>query len=308
MRPARAACLLFVVLAGCTPPPGKRVVGDGPVEVVATTSIIADAVSAIVGDRVRVVALMPPGSDPHNYVPAAGDSAALANAHVVFFNGLHLEGKMGDLLEHSPSGRPAVAVTRGLAEGDVRTVDGGAADPHVWFDVNLWAKCVGVVRDELCDADPPHAETYKQNAAKYLGTLEALDKEVHEKVGRLPAEKRVLVTSHDAFGYFARAYGFTVHGLQGVSTASQVDIGQINALAKLINSKKVPAIFTETSTLTTGLEKVLEQTPGVRLVGDKDALYSDSLGAPDTSGGTYPGMVRHNVDTIIANLSRTPNP
>lgn len=304
MRGVCGVGLLLVTLAGCTPPPGPPAIGDGPVEVVVTTSIIADAVSAIGGPRVHVTALMPPGSDPHNYVPGTGDTAALAGAHVVFFNGLHLEGKMGDLLEHSPNGRPAVAVTRGLSEGDVRTVDGGAHDPHVWFDVNLWAKCVGVVRDELCAVDPGHAETYKQNATKYLATLDALDKEVHEKVGRLPAERRVLVTSHDAFGYFARAYGFEVHGLQGVSTASQIDVAQVNALAALIRAKKVPAIFTETSTPTRGLEKVLEQTPHVRLVGDKDALYSDSLGPPDSSGGTYAGMVRHNVDTIISNLSR----
>ncbi len=308
MRGVRGVCLLFAGLAGCTPPVGPRAIGEGPVEVVVTTSIIADAVSAIGGPHVRVTALMPPGSDPHNYVPATPDTAALAGAHVVFFNGLHLEGKMADLLEHSPNGRPAVAVTRGLSPGDIRTVDGGAHDPHVWFDVNLWAKCVGVVRDELCAVDPGHAEAYKQNAAKYLASLDELDKEVRVKVGQLPAERRILVTSHDAFGYFARAYGFDVHGLQGVSTAAQVDVAQIDALAALIRDKKVPAIFTETSTPTRGLKKVLEQAPGVRLVGDKDALYSDSLGAPDTSGGTYVGMVRHNVDTIIANLSRAPNP
>ncbi len=296
--------LLLTLAAGCTPPPGPPAVNAGPLKVATTTSIIADAVREIGGPAVEVTSLMPPGTDPHNYVPATGDADTLASAHVVFFNGLHLEGKMTELLEHSRTIK-AVAVSRTLTPADLRTVDGGSAtDPHVWFDVKLWMRCVEVVRDELCAVDPGRAGTFRANATVYLATLAMLDAEVIRKAAALPADRRVVVTSHDAFGYFARAYGFEVRGLQGVSTAAQTGSQDVTDLVAFIRTKRVPAIFTETSVPVRGLEKVLESTPGVKLVGDAEALYSDSLGPAGSPGATYPGMVRHNIDTLVKYLGR----
>jgi manganese/zinc/iron transport system substrate-binding protein len=168
--------------------------------------------------------------------------------------------------------------------------------------------CVEVVRDELAAVDPPRAEKYRANADRYLKELAALDREVREKANRLPAERRVLVTSHDAFGYFGKAYGFEVRGLQGVSTAAAAGTKDVDELAEFLGRKKVPAMFCETSVLPKGLEKVLDvvrEKHGlrVRLIGDKDALYSDALGEPGSSGETYAGMVRHNIDVIVKALS-----
>lgn len=253
---------------------------------------------------------MGPGTDPHRYQPSAGDLGRLSSAKLVLFNGLHLEGKMTEHLEHAPGGR-AVAVTRDLPNEKLLSadVDGGAHDPHVWFDVALWKACVGTVRDAMAEKFPEHADAFRANAAKYLGELDALDREVKEKAGKLTKEQRVLVTSHDAFGYFSRAYGFEVQGLQGVSTGAESGTARVSELARFIADRKVPALFTETSVPERGLQQVLDAVTKqhrweVKLVGDAEALYSDSLGEPGTSGGTYIGTVRHNIDVIVKHLSK----
>lgn len=302
--------LNVVTFVGCGGTRGPAPIGDGPVMVVATTSIIADTVRQVGGPHVEVTSLMGPGVDPHTYNPSAGDTTAMESAHIVFFNGLHLEGKMAHQLEEHKGSARAVAVARNLAPTQLHKVEShdGAYDPHIWFDVKLWMKSVEVVRDELADLDPPHAETYRANAAKYLKELEALDAEVREKAKRIPERQRVLVTSHDAFGYFGAAYGFEVHGLQGVSTSSQTSTRDVEELANLLGQRQIPAVFTETSVPDKGLKKVLDSVKekykrNVRLIGDDDALYSDALGESDTSGATYVGMVRHNIDVIVKALA-----
>ena len=300
-----------LLVAGCAGG-GPSAVGGGPVRVVATTGMIADAVRQVGGDHVQVTALMGPGTDPHTYLPSPSDASALASAHVVFFNGLHLEGKMTQLLEENQAGAArAVAVSRAIEPARLLHADGGdgAHDPHVWFDVRLWLKCVEVVRDELAAVDPARAADYRANADRYLNELDALDREVREKAGRLPASRRVVVTSHDAFGYFARAYGFEVRGLQGVSTAAATGTRDVDELANFLGQRQIPAVFCETSVRPKGLEKVLDTVREkygreVRLVGGADALYSDALGEPGTSGESYVGMVRHNIDVIVRALSQ----
>ena len=306
--------LIVAILAiGCSGPQPVPPIGSGPVRVVATTSLIADAVRRVGGPHVEVTTLMGPGTDPHTYLPTPGDSEALSSAHLVLFNGLHLEGKMAHLLEENRGGGArAVAVTSRLNPAtQLRTTDtaDGAHDPHVWFDVRLWMKCVEVVRDELAALDPPRAADYQVNAAAYLIELDKLDSEVRAKAGTLPPVRRVLVTSHDAFGYFGAAYGFEVRGLQGVSTAASTSTRDVDDLATFLGERGVPAVFCETSVLPKGLAKVLDTVKAkygrtVRLVGDGDALYSDALGGPGTPGATYPGMVRHNIDVIVRNLSQ----
>jgi manganese/zinc/iron transport system substrate-binding protein len=296
-----AGCLAVGTLAGCGP---KQPAAD----VLVTTSIIGDAAERIAGGAVRVEVLMGPGTDPHRYQPTAGDLGRLSSARLVLFNGLHLEGKMTEHLEHAPGGR-AVAVTRDLPGEKLLSaaVDGGEHDPHVWFDVALWKTCVGTIRDAMVEKFPDHADTFRANAAKYLLELDALDREVKTKADSLPKEKRVLVTSHDAFGYFARAYGFEVQGLQGVSTGAESGTARVSELARYIAERKVPALFTETSVPERGLQQVLDAVTQqhqwqVKLVGDDEALFSDSLGAPGTPGGTYAGTVRHNIDVIVKHL------
>ena len=299
---------------GCRESAGPGPVGAGPLKVVATTSIIADAVRNVGGDHVAVTTLMPAGTDPHNYLPTSADTETFAGAHLILSNGLHLEGKMSSQLEGRtvPNQRAATVAARLDHVTQVLKVDGGAEDPHVWFDVKLWMSCVETVRDELATSDPAHAAAYRANAAKYLGELAALDGEVRAKAAKLTAAlgaKPVLITSHDAFVYFSKAYGFEVHGLQGVSTASATSSRDTEALVSLIGERGITAIFTETSVPTRGLEKVLDDVKAkypklgaVRLVVGDDALYSDSLGAAGTLGATYVGMVRHNIDTIAKYL------
>jgi manganese/zinc/iron transport system substrate-binding protein len=254
---------------------------------------------------------MGPGVDPHRYLPTAGDRARLEGAHLVFFNGLHLEGKMTDTFEKSRGRFRAFAVTRDIPPDQLRAADadGGEHDPHVWFDVKLWAKTISPVQAELAKLDPDGAASYAANADGYRKELDALDAEVRAEVARLSTERRVLVTGHDAFGYFGRAYGVEVRGLQGVSTASEVGTTDRDRLAEFLGSRRVPAVFTETSVPDEGLKAVLDTTRQryghtVRLVGGDAALYSDALGDPASPGGTYPGMVRHNVKVIVDALSK----
>lgn len=301
---------LAVILSGCKKPAGgpERPDFSGrPVKVLATTGMIADAARAVGGDRVQVDCLMGPGADPHLYVPSPKDLARVEGADLVLYNGLHLEGKMVDLFEERAGKTWTVAVAAGLP--DLRQAEEGfegTHDPHVWFDVRLWMKVVERVRDALADIDPAHADQYRANADVYLRELDSLDREVREKLAKVPSERRVLVTAHDAFGYFGRAYGFQVRGLQGVSTAADTSARDVQDLADLIGDRKIRAVFTETSVPPKGVRAVIEVVHSkykgfqVRLADDQ--LYSDALGPPGTPGETYVGMVRHNVNAIVRAL------
>ena len=311
LRVVSAAVLGLMALGwfGCQPPLGVVPRGGGPLAVTVTTSLIGDAMREVGGPHVAVTVLMKPGTDPHTYQPTAADADALSAARLVLFNGLHLEGKMADLLGRNPGESRSAAVTARLTPGDLRPADddAGAHDPHVWFDVKVWMKCVEVVRDELAAADPEHAADFAGNADRYLKSLGELDAEVRAAVATLPPARRVLVTSHDAFGYFGRAYGFEVRGLQGQSTAAGVGTRDVDGLATFLADRGVPAVFAESSVPDKGLKKVLDTAAArtgrpVRLVGDGEALYSDSLGEPGTPAGTYAGMVRHNVRVITEAL------
>jgi manganese/zinc/iron transport system substrate-binding protein len=298
-------------MVGCSgggPPPFE----GPPVRAVCTTTIVADVVWKVGAKRVWVETLMGAGVDPHRYLPTAGDRAKLESAHIVFFNGLHLEGKMVDTFEKSHGRMRAVAVTNTIDRGSLRKAEidgGGEHDPHVWFDVRLWMKTVECVRDELTSLDPAGAADYRANADAYLKELDELDAEIRKTLDRVPLERRVLVTSHDAFGYFGRAYGFEVKGLQGVSTASETGTKGRQELAAFLGKNKVPAVFTETSVPQEGLKAVLDTVRSdwkheVKLIGGDDALYSDALGEPGSPGASYAGMIRHNAGVIVGALSK----
>lgn len=307
----RASAIVLLLLTGCngafSPPLGD--VAERKVRVVATTGMIADAIRHVGGDRVQVEALMGPGVDPHLYKATPGDTAKLQSADVIFYNGLHLEGKMADVLEQLGGRKVCVAVTRRFDPSrDLRPAPKGfegSHDPHVWFDVSLWTKAVDEVRETLTRADPTHADGYKQRASVYVGQLNRLHEEVKAKATSIPAERRLLVTAHDAFYYFGRAYGFEVHGLQGVSTADEANPRDVQALAELIGKRHVPAIFGETSVPDRNLQAVVNAAAldfGHKVRFIPGELYSDALGNPGTPAGNYVGMVRHNIDVIAGAL------
>jgi manganese/zinc/iron transport system substrate-binding protein len=296
-----------VLIAGAACGGAPEATEGGGVKVVATTNIVGDLVRTIGGPRIEVEALMGPGIDPHLYKASAGDVRRLSSAEAIFYSGLHLEGKMSELLERMGEREVrTVAVAECVPEESLIESKGfsGLHDPHVWFDVALWSQTVGCVVETLADLDPDHADAYRERAAAYVDELVALDGWVRDRVNDLAPEQRVLVTAHDAFGYFGRAYGFEVRGLLGVSTASEAGTSDVQNLAGFIVEREIPAIFVETSVPPRYVQALQEAVRargfGVEIGG---SLYSDALGNPGTPAGTYAGTVRANVETIVTALA-----
>jgi manganese/zinc/iron transport system substrate-binding protein len=306
MRGIAAVLLAVGVAAGCAPPEPPDT--EGRLTVVTTVGMIADVARNVGGDRVRVVGLMGPGVDPHLYKASEGDVRRLYRADVVFYGGLHLEARMAEVLEEMGGRTRVVAVTDSIPRDSLLRTPGYAThDPHVWFDVRLWSMTVGLIANTLGEADPAHAAEYRANAERYRRELEQLDAYVLQQARRVPAERRVLITAHDAFSYFGRRYGFEVRGLQGISTAAEAGTADVHALAGFIAQRRIPAVFVETSIAPRTIEAVREavraQGFDVQIGG---SLYSDALGNEGTPAGTYAGMVRSNIDTLVRALLREP--
>jgi manganese/zinc/iron transport system substrate-binding protein len=281
----------------------------GAIKVVTTTNFITDLLQQIGGERVTVQGLMGPGVDPHLYKASAGDVRKMSQASVIFYSGLDLEGKMVELLERYPK---AIAVTGRIPAERLRKPAAGLPssmriDPHVWFDVRLWQFTVSVVQDALSRLDPAGASFYDSRAKKYTQELTDLDAYIRHEVARIPKDKRVLITAHDAFGYFGDAYGFEVRGVQGISTVSEAGARNIGSLASLIAQRQIPAIFVESSVPRRTIDAVIAATAAkgfrVKLGG---SLFSDAAGNTGTPEGTYTGMVLHNTRTITKALRSTP--
>lgn len=301
-----AWCLLLVACQP-SPPASTSDIATRAVAIVTTTSIVADLVTNVGGERVAVQALMGPGVDPHLYKASEGDITRMASADLLFYSGLHLEGRMTEVFEQmARRGVRARAVTAGLDPGALLSPPEfqGNYDPHVWFDVSLWARTVPGVAQALADLDPTHAGNYRRRAAAYAEQLHALDADVRAQARRVPAAQRILVTAHDAFNYFGRAYEFEVRGLQGISTATEAGTGDVQGLADFIAARRIPALFIEASIPPRGIEAV---QAAVRARGFAvvigGSLFSDSLGTPGTPEGTYAGTVRHNIRTIVSGLA-----
>ncbi|MFH1894062.1 MAG: zinc ABC transporter substrate-binding protein [Candidatus Zixiibacteriota bacterium] len=281
------------------------------IEVVTTTGMIADIVKNIGGDAVNVTALMGPGVDPHTYKASAGDVGKMANADVIFYNGLHLEGAMSEVFERMSGEVRAVAVTDRIMESHLLESPQfeGAFDPHVWFDVRVWMMAVELVRDILIEYDRGAAVMFDNNTEGYLTELSELHDYVYKLTKSVPERQRVLITAHDAFSYFGRAYGFEVRGLQGISTASEAGTADVQNLAQFIVDHKIPAIFVESSVSPKSIEAVQAAVAakGFKVkIGGK--LFSDAMGNPGTFEGTYIGMVTYNVETIANALSAGKEP
>lgn len=285
-------------------PPPER-----PIRVVATVGMVADVVRAIGGERVEVSQLIGTGIDPHLYKPTRGDVVQLLGAEIIFYSGLKLEGKMGESFSRiARSGRAVCAVTDALvAEYTLQDlINAHHADPHVWMDVQGWMTTTRAIADELSAFDPPHADDYRQRAAAYRQELEALDAWVRDVIASIPAERRILVTAHDAFRYFGRAYNIEVLGIQGISTESEAGLEHINRLVDLIVERHIPAIFVESSVSERNVRALVE---GARARGHTleigGTLFSDSMGRPGTYEGTYIGMMDHNATQITRALGGT---
>jgi manganese/zinc/iron transport system substrate-binding protein len=276
--------------------PAKRL------DVVATTGMIGDAVRQVAGERATVTTLMGSGVDPHSYRQTRSDIARLARADLVAWHGLYLEAQMESLLLDLGKRRPVKALGEGVPR-DLRLADSDYPDrfdPHVWMDPRLWTHVVSAARDALTQVDPDGAAVFAANAERHLGELRQLAEYADRAFATVPSAARVLVTAHDAFNYFGRAYGFEVEGIQGISTDSEAGLRRVQELVELLVSRKIGAVFVETSVADRNVKALIE---GAAARGHKVAiggeLFSDAMGQPGTYEGTYVGMIDHNT-TVIA--------
>ena len=295
--------LIFVVIASLWLPVPPAC-GEPAVRVVATTTVVADLVRQVGGDRIVVESLMAEGVDPHSYRATPRDANRLVRAELVVANGLHLEGKLATLLSRLGSRRPVVFLGESLPEEKLLPIGNGLFDPHIWFDAALWSQCPAAVATALGQLDPAGAEDYRQRAAAYAARLAHLDAQVRDRLAAIPAQRRVLITAHDAFRYFGRAYGVEVIGVQGTSTESEAGLADMNRLVELVVSRQIPAVFVETSVSDRNLLALQEGAAArgqqVRLGG---RLYSDALGAPGSDGDTLERALLANVATIVRALA-----
>ncbi|MGC6175082.1 metal ABC transporter solute-binding protein, Zn/Mn family [Lacrimispora sp. 38-1] len=294
---------LTLLLAGCSAPAANIDSSKDKINVVATTTMLADLSTVIGGERVAVDGLMGPGIDPHLYQASAGDVALMQKADVVVYNGLHLEGKMGEIFENlTEQGSTVICIEDGLDESQLLAWEDNSSvhDPHIWFDVSLWKAAAKTVADGLAQADPDGKADYEASLDAYLKELDETDTYIRNRAAELPEAQRVLVTAHDAFQYFGKAYGFEVRGLQGISTDAEAGTADVSDLANFIVERQIKAIFVESSVPPKTIEALQAAVKAkgfdVAIGGE---LYSDSLGDADSGADTYLLTVKANIDTIV---------
>lgn len=308
MRKLLFTVLLFVligILSGCAS--ASETNSQKPLRVVTTTSQIGDSVQQIGGENVEVTSLMGPGVDPHTYQATQNDIQTLQNADVVFYNGLHLEGKMSEIFEQISATKPVLALGEAIPEEkllkDPKNPD--VVDPHIWFDINLWKESLDKAADELIKQLPEEENEILKNKESYFTELDILLKESNDQMESIKEQQRVLVTAHDAFGYFGRLFDTEVIGLQGLSTEDELGIRDIQDTIDLLVERQIPSVFIESSISDRSIQAVIqgaaESGQKVQLGGE---LYSDAMGKEGTAEGTYIGMYKHNVKTIVQALNK----
>lgn len=294
------ALIVAVSAVGCGP--DTQTGADSRPQVVATTGMVGDAVRMIGRDKVRLSVMMGPGVDPHLYKATRGDIDRLNDARVIFYNGLHLEARLTDVFDKMARQKTVVALADGIDSTQLLNPAGseGNPDPHIWFDLLLWRQAVARVTAVLCAVDTANASFYLANGKAYDDTLAVLHQWIAEQLSTIPEESRVLVTAHDAFEYFGRRYGMNVRGLQGISTVTEAGLRDIISMVDFLTARKIKAVFVESSVPRNTIEAVVagcrERGHTVSIGGE---LYSDAMGAAGTPEGTFVGMVRHNVTTIV---------
>ena len=288
--------LLSFFLTACGPQ-------DDP-KVVATVGMLGDIAATVADDCAEVQTMMGPGVDPHLYKASAGDVQLLQNASLIFYSGYNLEGQMGEILERLAETRPVTAVAEAaIDESDTLSYDENAVDPHLWMDVALWANSVDVITENLTELNPECAADMRERADSLKTELAALNEWILESVASIPAEQRVLVTAHDAFEYYGRAYDIEVEGIQGISTASEASLADIRETVDLVVERAVPALFVESSINPRTIEAVQAAVADRgSQVGIGEPLYSDAMGEAGTADGTYIGMLRRNTLHIVDGL------
>ncbi|NKB23105.1 MAG: manganese transporter [Kiritimatiellae bacterium] len=302
-------CLPFIISCGVKESQSSGKERSYPYQIVTTVGMVNDIVQHVVGEKAEARNIIGEGVDPHLYKSTRNDVAALLDADVIFYAGLMLEGKMADVLvKVARTGKPVYAVTELIDEKYLlQPIEfSGHYDPHVWMDVQGWIKGVAAVAQALSEYDPSHATYYKENAQKYRADLEQLHTYVLESMSTIPPSSRVLITAHDAFNYFGRAYGLEVKGIQGISTESEAGVQDINQLVDIIVARDVKAVFVETSVAEKNIRALVE---GANARGKEvvigGSLFSDAMGMRGTYEGTYMGMIDHNATTIVRALGGT---
>ena len=283
----------------------KNAEGSQKLKIVTTTSMITDLVKNIGGDHIEVQGLMGAGVDPHLYKASEGDVSKLYKADIIFYSGLHLEGKLVEVFEQMEATKTTIGLGEFLPKEQLIGSDYFASnyDPHVWFNIEFFKKFAEKVTETLVEKDSKNAATYIENEKKYLQQLTQLETEVKAKIETLPKEKRILVTAHDAFKYFGKSYDFNVVGLQGISTATEAGVQDVQRISQFIIDNNVKAIFVESSVprrTIEALQKSVESKGQEVKIGG--SLFSDALGNPGTDEGTYIGMFTYNVNTIVNEL------
>src|SRR5690606_3137948 len=277
---------------------------DGKLNVVTTIAQIAEPLSVIGGDLIFVTSLMGPGVDPHLHKATTGDIAKLEKSDVIFYNGLHLEANLLEVFHEMGKSKSVVAIGEAVEEARLLKDETGAKDPHIWFDIELWKTALGAAVDELIVNLPEHKEQLEASRDQYFSQLDQLKDESKQKLMQIPSEKRILVTAHDAFGYFGAANGVSVIGLQGLSTEDEIGLSDIENTIEILMEHQVPAVFIESSINPDSINAVIEGAKqnglDVQLGGE---LFSDAMGAAGTPEGTYIGMYAHNVETISKALT-----
>ena len=311
----RASAVLVLLLAGlvigCNKPTANPVTAPGAsagktrITAVVTVGMVAELVRNVGGDHVEVIQLLGPGTDPHLYTPRVNHVKDMHSADMIFYSGLKLEGKLGSTLNELSASKPVIAVTEKIDPKFLLEPEDspGHPDPHVWNDVLAWQACLTSVSDALEEFDPDHAEQYRAAAESYSKELDKLHAYAKETLSSIPTENRILVTSHDAFNYFGRAYDMQVMGVQGLSTESEAGLQRINELVDLLVEKKVKAVFVESSVPPKDIDALIDGAKSRdHQVIKGGELFSDAMGPSGTYTGTYIGMLDHNITTVARGL------
>lgn len=304
------AALCALLVPGCgsrtDEPSGTGASNTPTTRIVATTGMVADVARAVAGEHAEVVGLIGTGVDPHLYKPTRSDVQRLMGADVILYNGLLLEGKMTDAFDRAAgAGKGVFAVAGGIEHDRLLEPEdaSGHPDPHVWMDPALWSIAAERVRDHLIELDPAHAAEYRANADAYIAQLAELDAYAKRVLATVPEGRRALVTAHDAFGYFGRAYGYEVVGIQGISTESEAGVRDIERLVSMLVDREIGAVFVESTVSDRNIKAMID---GARARGHTvvigGSLFSDAMGSPGSYEGTYIGMIDHNVTTIARAL------
>lgn len=289
------------ILAGCSKYPAFEYEED-KVNIIVTTTMLGDLTNNIGGDKINLKTLMGIGVDPHSYIPRPSVTNAVNIADLIITNGLELEAKMGKVLEIIDKDKSLV-IGNYIDEKDILSDNHGAVDPHIWLNISNWKIAANVIKDKLIELDSKNQLYYELNAVNYINELDALEEYIINKISTLPEEKRVLITAHDGFSYFGKAYGFTVYSIQGISTQSEASVSDIKDLANVIVNYQVKAVFFESSIPEATIKSVINHA---KILGHNvsvgGTIYSDSLGDNNSGADSYINMLKYNIDTIVNNL------